>query len=542
MKRLLLTTLLTLLTISMQADNEALLNQLDSMMDNIEQQYTQKQIKIDLLKKTLPPHFKDKEELLDIYHQIYEEYYVFQFDSAMTYINKEIALAEAIGNKYHHDLGRLEKAELLSIGGLYSEALSTISEIDNSYLDPRLLFKYNMAFFHVYQYWAAYCNDNVYGPRYKEIGNAYLRKAIPLLSKDAPCYNYYMGEYYIYIEHNDQKALEYYFKVLAQLPMASREYAMASYAIANNYSANNNMKKYEEYITKACISDLKNCTRENLALQDLAMYLYKRSHQNIKRAEKYINFAMEDAKGFNNRLRIIEISQKLPIIVATYREKVTSQNESLRIVLICLSVLLVIMVVLLYFFFRQNKLLSLHRHQLSHNNNLLTTLNDKLHTLNEKLLDTNTRRERLAKLYIDLCAKYIDRLSKFELLVRRKIKANQIQDLLNMASSSKLSEEDANTFMHQFDKAFLDLYPTFIKEFNALLKEDEQVVIKQEGRMTTELRIFALVRLGVKESSEIAALLFYTPRTIYNYRSAFKNKAKNRESFEEDISKLCTVI
>ena len=148
------------------------------------------------------------------------------------------------------------------------------------------------------------------------------------------------------------------------------------------------------------------------------------------------------------------------------------------------------------------------------------------------MIDTNKQRERLAKLYIDLCAKFIDRLSKFELLVHRKIKVGQGNDLLNMTSSSRLSDEDSATFLLQFDTAFLDMYPSFIEEFNALLKPEEQVKPAHSRRLTT----------GVKDSSEIASLLFYMPRTIYNYRSAFKNKALNRETFEEDVEKLCTVM
>ena len=114
--------------------------------------------------------------------------------------------------------------------------------------------------------------------------------------------------------------------------------------------------------------------------------------------------------------------------------------------------------------------------------------------------------------------------------------------MLNTASSSRLSEEDAATFMNSFDTAFLDLYPSFVDEFNALLRTDEQIVPPHKGRLTTELRIYALIRLGVKESSEIAALLFYTPRTIYNYRSAIKSRAINRETFECDVEQLCRVI
>ena len=251
---------------------------------------------------------------------------------------------------------------------------------------------------------------------------------------------------------------------------------------------------------------------------------------------------MTAAKRYNNRLRILEISQKLPLIVDAYKQTVTRQNMVLRVASTVAVVLMIAAMLLLYFYVRQNRQLSSKRRELSGSNAQLHTLNDRLHTLNDRLLSTNVRRERLAKLYIDLCADYIDRLSRFELLVRRKIKAGQIQDLLSMASSSRLSEQDAATFLVQFDRAFLDLYPTFADELNALLRPECRVETPSDARLTTEQRIFALIRLGVKDSAEIAALLFYTPRTIYNYRSAFKNRAIDRDAFEDNVARLCTVI
>ncbi len=542
MKRINILIFFVCLSIGAKADNKELLNRLDSLLTCVQQIHKQKQLNIDLLKRTLPQHAGHPEEMLDIYHRLYGEYYVFQQDSAMLYINKEINLATSIGNKYHRDFGILRKAELLAMGGLYPEALALTNGINESTMDSRLRFRYNITCFRIHQYWAAYSTGSVYGHEYMETAKDYLRKAIEFLDKSDPAYNYYMGEFYTFIESNSNKATAYYNKAMKQFPMSSRIYAMAAYCVAENYKENGNMEKYEEYIIKACISDLINCNRENLALQNLAFYLYSRNHQDIRRAEKYINFAMNDATNYNNRLRILEISQKLPDIVTSYREKLKSQNTILRVALIALSILAVVMVALLYMFFRQNKQLTLHKRKLSDSNKLLTTLNNKLHTHNDNLLNINTHREHLAKLYIDLCAQYINRLNKFEILVQRKIKANQVQDLMNMASSAKLSEEDAATFSSRFDKAFIDLYPTFIDEFNALLKEDNKIMIKQNGSLTTELRIYALIRLGVKDSSEIAALLFYTPRTIYNYRSAIKNKAINRDTFEEDITKLCTGV
>lgn len=528
-------------TSSMADTNGKLIQRIDSIIDNITQIYGKKQARIDFY-KSMAHKSQKPETLLSAYDKLYDEYFVFQFDSAMVYADKAITLADRIGDKFHHDKCRIEKASLLGVGGLYGEAVALLDEIDSTHLDNELRFDYTIAYYFIYTYWADYCHDYYYSPRYHERANNYLKQAVTMLRPTDSYYNFFWGEYFIYVERNDKRALEHYFKTLSTAPVESRWYAMASYAIANNYSANNNNNKYEEYMLRACISDLLNCTRENLAMQDLAMYLFKKGDDNILLAERYINFAMDDAKNYNNRLRIIEISQKLPVIVSTYREKLSSQNNIMRFALFGVSILFAFVVVLLYFYSRQNQLLARQRHELSESNNLLSSLNDKLNTLNSRLLDTNSRRERLAKLYIDLCAKYIDRLSKFETLVKRKIKVGQVNDLLNTASSSRLSEEDAATFMNSFDTAFLDLYPSFVDEFNALLRTDGQIVPSHKGRLTTELRIYALIRLGVKESSEIAALLFYTPRTIYNYRSTIKSRAINRETFECDVEQLCRVI
>ena len=524
------------------ANNAALLQKLDSVIEASETIVAEKNKKIAMLKQMAAKE-NNTALLLERYRELSEEYYVFKFDSAKVYVEKGLALAKKVQNSRYIVTNTIMKAKLLSIGGLYSEAINTLNTIEQDSLgEQNMTFDYNIAYSTIYSYWADYCNDDTYSPIYRERSNAYLKTAIANIDKNNAAYDYYMGEYYVYIDKDDDKALKHYFRALEKNGMTSRVYAMASFAIANNYSAHENMEKYEEYLIKASICDILCCTKENLAIQDLAMHLFKQDNENIERARVYINTAMDDAKSYNNRLRILEISQKLPIIVSTYHKRLTTQNATLRYAVWGISLLVVTMIVLLYFFVRQNKLLSKRRHELHVSNNMLTETNERLNRANEQLLDTNRKREGLAKLYIDLCAKYIDKMAKFQVMVQRKIKANQINELMSYMSSSRLNYEDADTFMKRFDEAFLNLYPSFVTEFNALLKEDEQVITKNPHSLTTELRIFALIRLGVKESSEIAALLYYTPRTIYNYRSAFKNKALDRESFEERVCMLCTII
>jgi hypothetical protein len=265
---------------------------------------------------------------------------------------------------------------------------------------------------------------------------------------------------------------------------------------------------------------------------------------------------MEDAKFYGNRLRILEISRILPQIMTAYQATVEKQNRNLRYSVIFISLLVVGLLFTAYFILQQNRKLTARKKTLAKTNQQLhdlnqqladsnlhqSELNDQLQELNQRLVDTNKRREGLASIYIDLCAKYIDKLGKYQTLVKRKIKANQTQDLLQTISSARISEEDAATFLTRFDKAFIELYPTFVEEFNALLTEDGRIQQKSPTTLTTEQRTFALIRLGVKNTADIAGLLFLSPQTIYNCRSVTKNKAINKDTFEDDVLKLCTVI
>lgn len=180
--------------------------------------------------------------------------------------------------------------------------------------------------------------------------------------------------------------------------------------------------------------------------------------------------------------------------------------------------------------------------QLHRRRQALSDMNEQLQRLNRQLLDTNHTREEYVSLFIDLCAAYIDKLNRYQDLVKRKVKAKQTDDLLKPANATRLSEADAKEFFLGFDTAFLNLYPTFIQEFNGLLREEEAIVPKRGELLNTELRIFALIRMGIRDSAKIATLLFYSPQTIYNHRSAVKNKARVREEFERQVEHLCEVL
>lgn len=539
------------LTLVANANNRsAELARLDSVLARQPYYLKVREQHIELLKIQLQ-HEQRVQQRLRLYNELYQNYYVFQFDSAMKYINESIEYAVKTGQTSYYAQNVIQKADLLSIGGLYSQALESLSLLKPSVLPDTLKFNYYLTLFHTYVYWADYCSDAIYAPRYREMGRQNLVSAMPFLDKRDKRYSYYMGEYSGYILNDPLKARKYYQQSIATTPESTRMYAMACFALACNYNAAGDTDNYENYLLMACESDAKSLTMENMALQNLAMYTLEHGEGTlaIEDAQRYINISLNNAKFYNSRLRIIEVSNRLPIIVNSYQRQLQQTNSFFRNSLLVISVFAVFLFISIGFIFKQNNRLTHSRrklqesnHRLSEMNERQSLLNEQLYELNEKLVVTNKKREGLVKLYIDLCSRFINRLKKQQTLVKRKIKANQAQELLTQLSSDRLSEEDAATFLLRFDKAFLDLYPTFPAELNALLRPEDQILQPDKLTMTTEQRIMALVRLGVTESSEIANLLFYSPQTIYNYRSAMRAKALDKNNFEKLVAQLCTVI
>ena len=550
MKRSLLYILFLLLptTLSAGSKTQQLRQKLDNLLEQRNAIIDIKNKDINRLKKNLTTS-ENTLKRLQTYEQLFEEYYVFQFDSAMTYLNKGIKLAKETQNTYYYNSNTISKAELLSIGGLYNEAIHEIEQVDTTVLDKAQHFEYYFSLFRIHTYWADFCNDKTYTPIHRVKAQEYLKKAMPFCDETDKTYEYYLGEYAVFVLNNPQTARSHYIKAIKQLPQNSRFYAMSCFALSGSYGNEGNTEKQEEFLLLSSIADIENCTMENFALQNLAMYIFEHNKDELDLAQQYIQTALEDAHFYNNRLRIIEISSKLPVIVSSYQQTLNQRNKVQMTAIIVISLLLLFLLSAVFYIVKQTKRLSLQQQELQKNNNQLSELNrqqkelnTQLHGLNALLVDTNSKRERLAKLYIDLCAKYIARLKKQQTLVKRKIKANQTTELLSQLSSERLSEEDAATFLSRFDKAFLDLYPDFTEELNSLLLPEGQIQNKSTDELTTEQRIMALIRLGVKESAEIADLLFYSPQTIYNYRSVLKGKAINKETFEEEVMKLCRVI
>lgn len=517
------------------ADNEQqLLKLLDSYIDKRNTFSEIKEEKIKKLKLKLRTADNNSSRL-SLLNTIYHEYYTYNYDSAMVYANRGLALAQSVNNAYYTTLNRINRAAVLSTGGFYSQAETLLNEIGENNVPHQLKQYYYYTTTWLYSYWEAFCDKSEFKDYYRQKKLQFLRLTVNTThSNYVGLYAYLSGEL-AYLENPlGKNVLRHYTIAINNSPVNSRVHASAAYCIARYYREIGNMQLYEKYIIEAAISDMVCPLKENLALQELSTYLYKKDTKYADRAARYIYCSMEDAKFYNNRLRMLEISSILPIIATANQEALAHKERIVRGVLAVVSFLSLVLFAMAIFGYRQNKWLVTSRREVKSQNRQLTELN-------EKLIATNHRRETYMRLFMDISAVYIRKIIEYRKLVSRKIKANQAADLLKTINSYKLAEEEATTFYTRFDRAFIELYPGFVDELNSLLLPESKIAQPSPNSLTTEIRIYALMRLGVTDSQEIATLLFYSTQTIYNYKSSMRARAINRDTFDEDINRLCHV-
>lgn len=516
-------------------DEDELLHRLDQYIARRDEFSSKKEKKLIRMKKKLNLT-SGKRERLSLYNQIYREYYTYRYDSAMVYAKRGLQLAEQLHDDYYINLNKINRAAVLSTGGFYSQAEDLLLSLKPEDISPKLMQYYYYTLTWVYNYWGAFCERSEFKEEMQDKKRLYLAKTLEYMGNKQSALYYYLSGELEYLQHRtDKKVLGWYQKALAASPVDSRVHASAAYCIARYYQDNEQMDIYEKYLVQAAISDQVCPLKENLALQELSTYLYNKDAKYAKRVSKYIYCSMEDAQFYNNRLRMVEISRIFPLITETNHQREIRQNRIITASLVVVSIVSLGFLAMMFFVFRINKRLAKSRREVRSQNMLLEELN-------QKLLNTNKRRETYMRLFMDISAVYIKKLDDYRKLVSRKIKAKQTADLLTAINSYKLAEEEASSFYIRFDKAFMDLYPNFVDEFNQLLLPEKQIVLPAPNSLTKELRIYALMRLGITDGQELATLLFYSTQTIYNYKTSIRKRAKDLTTFDAAINQLCNVI
>ena len=658
MRTLILTITICLSIINARADNNKLYERLDSVIAHSADYdvIKEKRLKDIKLGAKFVTAATDK---LRIYEQLANEYSLYVYDSAMVYVQKGISLAKQTGNSDYCNRFLITKASLLIERGFYIEAKENLDKIEISQSDPKQNFLFYCAQSSLYYNLNAHCQKMEFSQHYNELFKEYIGKALYYCPKNSAMYYYMKGINLFFSGRSINEISGSLNKAMQMFGPENRMYGRAAYALSKAYGNNKLWELQRRYLLLAAISDVMSANNESLALQDVALLLYKNKND-LDKARKYINQTLKDAHAYNSRLQRVELYTNLHVILSAYNEKLQKEAIWKNVTIICILVLLVVIAAAVVYVNRKKDLLKLsekelkgsnkalrdsndelkgsnkalqdsndelkgsnkalkdsnyelmssnkalqdsndelmssnkalqdsndelkgsnkalqdsndelkyNNNELKYNNNELKNFNNELkdsnkalkdsnnelkgsnyelkdsnkalRDANDELEDTNAKRELMANAFIMLCYQYIERLDSQRKLVIRKIKANQQNELLSILSSSKRGTEESQNFFSQFDKIFLSLYPSFVNELNSLLIPEAQIELKEDNELTPSLRVAALVRLGVTESPKIAGILSYSLQTIYNYRSTLKNSAIDKEHFEENLQKLCSV-
>jgi hypothetical protein len=331
----------------------------------------------------------------------------------------------------------------------------------------------------------------------------------------------------------------------------SREYAIVSYYRYLIYQHLNQLSEAKYWLAQSALSDVRYAVMDQAALLALAEIL--NGEDQLERSYKYIRFTWESNNRFNTRMRSWQISPILTVIENNYQKEMERNRQVLVGSVVVVSVLALLLIGVLFFLHRRNKQLALARNALHDTNDKLASLNEELQqsnsqlsatneqfaVLNSKLKEANSVKDEYIGRFLSLCAQYVDKLDNYRKMVNKKMKNKELDELFRISKSTELKEQEIEELNQNFDSVFLHLFPNFIDDFNALLLPEAQIHPKEENRLTTDLRIFALIRLGIEDSSKIAEFLHYSVNTVYNYRARIKNGAVgNREAFERQVKEL----
>lgn len=524
---------------------DSLLNVLDKTIKEADTYVQIKENKLHELKKEARKTPPFSVERYNLNNDIYLEYKAYSSDSALHYLNENMLLARQLNDKERELKIQLELSYLLSSIGMYMEAADILNSIDRQTLPSSLLGHYYTCYEHVYfEAGAAQPRYKMFASRYVKLSHAY-RDSMQITLDPSSATYLWLRETQLREAGKYDEALEFSDRRLAESSFGTPQYALVAYQRFRLFESMGKKDEHLYYLVLSAISDVRSAIKEQSSLMVLAQELNRKG--DLKRAYDYINFSWEISQFYKTRLRSWMNITPLSMINGNYQDIIKQQNRELLIYIVCVALLALLLVIALIYIYRQMKALSIAKKGLQEVNERLFSLNEELEEVNRHLRSTNLElsesnliKEAYIARFFKLCSVYVDRLQAYRKLVNKKLQRGQVAELLKMTHlSNDIVTVEVQELYANFDSAFLHLFPNFVESLNALLLPDEQIVLKPDELLNTELRIFALIRLGIKDSSQIAELLHYSVNTIYNYRSRVKTKARvSRDDFEDLVAKI----
>ena len=476
-------------------------------------------------------------------YRLSQQYISFNIDSALHYAEQALLLVNQLNDTKLQQQAQLQLTEAYIFAGLYHLALDNLRKLRKQLLAKEELARYHSAMATYYRSMHSYQRNGSSKINYNTLRAAHIDTVFTLMSKQDPLYAVVLAEQQV-DNGNYLQARTLLKEKLSTLEAKDHNFAITAYALANTYQFEPDTLNWIKYLAQSARSDIEGAVKENAALRELALLLYQKG--DIERAYRYIKVALEDAIYSNARLRTFEVLEILPVIDDAFTSLREQKRKNILYFTWIASLLSLALLLSLFFLLKQKNKLAQANQEIKNINDKLRFTNQELHesnakvsSINQKLVKSNVLQEEYIARYLKLCSTYIGKLDDYRNSIRRKATTSGKEDLIKMLKSKKIVDDELKTFYADFDKAFLKLYPDFVEQFNSLLKNDHQIILKEDELLNTELRIFALIRLGITESPQIAEFLRYSVTTIYNYRTQARNKAAvERDLFEQEVMKL----
>jgi putative regulatory protein len=514
------------------------LEDLDKVVAN-QQIYTNARLRmLDSLKSDLRKA-DDLHKKYAIEKELFAGYQSFVVDSALLYAQKKLSLAQRLNDAEELSYSYLDVASMLIKGGNYKEANEVLQRLNVRNASSNLRNYYytvNQDLYTTLQTVSLTANER---KLYNEKSSLY-KDSILSLKLDP---SVWVVTDRMMDKHRYKDALQILLKEYPTLNVDDRRMAYVAYSISDIYRLMGNREKEKQYLIVSAIADIKSAVKEYISLRRLATLLYEDG--DIERSYLYMKRALEDAIYCNARLRVIEVSDIMPIINKAYEDKTQREKHVTLLALVSISVLSLMLIGLVFLLRRQMKKLSVTQRALRDKNAELYKLNDVLSKTNDALSESNdslSEASRIKDMYIAQfmteCSTYIDKMELYRKQLRKVATTGSKAELLDLLKSPTFIEKEVDAFFATFDATFLSLFPNFVHDFNQLLLPESQVVNKKDKRLNTELRICALIRLGISDNERLAAFLRCSKATIYSYRSRTRLKSLQPDLFEEQLMNL----
>lgn len=515
-----------------------LYDRIDEEISNSDSYQNGKESRITALRSELAST-DDADRQAALREKLIKEFESYISDSALYYVNQSLLHA---GTDSQRTALLIKKADITSHAGLFADALDIMHSIPSAIVDSANLENYYATYCGIYQYLCEYSNESEFSEDYAGIRALYTDSVIAV-SRPGSLNRIINVAPEMQRHGKTDEAINMLLKEIKKYRSGTREYSIVASILAYLYKTKDDTDNYKRYLAYSTISDIQGVVKENMAIRELATIIFNEG--DIERANRYLKKSFADANFFAARMRNAQSSRMLPVIDEAYNEKQRHMQTLLSRQVFAITVLAVILILALLFILKQFKTLkrasakvSQSNKELSQLSDRLTEINAQLEAKNDELRASNAIKEEYAGLFMEYCSTTISTLQHYHQSLYVLSLQSSKAALVKKLESTDMIDKALKEFYAKFDVAILNIFPSFVEKFNDLLKPDGKTALKPGELLNTELRVFALIRIGIADSAKIAQFLRCSITTVYTYRSKLRKRAIDSDNFEADVMKI----